>query len=50
VVETPVNLNKKQEELLRDFDESIRASKRTHDPRASSWLDSVKKFFEDLTS
>jgi molecular chaperone DnaJ len=49
-VETPVNLNAKQKTLLRDFDESIRTSKRTHDPRASSWLDSVKKFFEDITS
>ncbi|NIM28689.1 MAG: molecular chaperone DnaJ [Gammaproteobacteria bacterium] len=50
VVETPVNLNAKQKELLRNFDESIRTSKRTHDPRSSSWLDNVKKFFEDLTS
>lgn len=49
-VETPVNLNAKQKELLRAFDESIRESKRTHDPRASTWLDNVKKFFEDLTS
>jgi molecular chaperone DnaJ len=50
VVETPVNLSAKQKDILREFDESIRSSKRTHDPRASSWLDSVKKFFEDLTS
>ena len=50
VVETPVNLTGKQKELLNDFDKSIRASKRTHDPRASTWLDSVKKFFEEITS
>ena len=50
VVETPVNLSASQKELLREFDDSIRSSKRTHDPRASSWLSNVKKFFEDLTS
>ena len=50
VVETPVNLTAKQKDLLSAFDKSIHDSKRTHDPRASTWLDSVKKFFEDLTS
>jgi len=49
-VETPVNLNAKQKELMREFDQSIRDSKRTHDPRASSWLDSMKKFIGDITS
>jgi molecular chaperone DnaJ len=49
-VETPVNLSAKQKELLRDFEQSIRDSKRTHDPRASSWLDSMKKFFGDIGS
>jgi molecular chaperone DnaJ len=47
-VETPVNLSRKQKELLQAFDDSIRASKKTHDPKASSWLDSVKRFFEDI--
>jgi molecular chaperone DnaJ len=50
VVETPVNLTAKQKEVLRGFDDSIRDSECTHDPRASTWLHSVKKFFEDLTS
>ena len=49
-METPVNLNAKQKELMREFDQSIRDSKRTHDPRASSWLDSMKKFIGDITS
>jgi len=49
-VETPVNLTGKQKELLRQFDESIHSSKRTHDPRQSSWLDNVKKFFGDIAS
>lgn len=50
VVETPVNLTAKQKDMLRDFEKSIRNSKRTHDPRASTWLDSVKKFFDSITS
>jgi molecular chaperone DnaJ len=50
VVETPVNLTARQEELLSEFDESVRTSKRTHDPRASTWLDSVKNFFENIAS
>jgi molecular chaperone DnaJ len=50
LVETPVNLNRKQRELLEAFDESIRDSKKTHDPKSSSWLDNVKRFFEDIKS
>lgn len=50
VVETPVNLTAKQKQMLREFKKSIHESKRTHDPRASSWLDSVKTFFENITS
>lgn len=49
-VETPVNLSNKQKELLREFEDSIKDSKRTHDPKATSWLDSVKRFFEDIAS
>ena len=47
-IETPVNLSRKQKEHLQAFDDSIRDSKKTHDPKASSWLDSVKRFFEDI--
>ncbi|VFN03663.1 MAG: molecular chaperone DnaJ [Candidatus Kentron sp. G] len=47
-IETPVNLNKKQKELLRTFDESMRDGGKKHSPKASSWLDGVKKFFEDI--
>jgi len=49
-VETPVNLTAQQKELLQRFEDSIKGSKKTHDPKASSWLDSVKKFFEDIAS
>lgn len=48
VVETPVHLNKKQKELLKAFDDTLRSSSKTHDPKATSWLDSVKQFFEDI--
>ena len=47
-VETPVALGSRQKELLREFDQSLRGSKSTHDPKAMSWLDSVKRFFEGI--
>jgi molecular chaperone DnaJ len=43
VVETPVNLSKKQKELLTEFGETLEGS---HSPKHSSWLDKVKEFFE----
>ncbi|MEX2524187.1 MAG: molecular chaperone DnaJ [Gammaproteobacteria bacterium] len=49
VVETPVKLNKKQKELLKEFEESMNENSAKHSPRASSWLDGVKKFFEEMT-
>ncbi len=48
VVETPVNLTKRQEELLKEFDESVAAGQGKHAPQAHGWLDGVKSFFEDL--
>ena len=47
-VETPVNLSKRQRELLSELEESMRDSRRTHDPKATSWFDSVREFFEGL--
>lgn len=49
VVETPVNLSKKQKELLREFDQTMDADSEKHSPQASSWLDGVKKFFDSMT-
>ncbi|MBF2760261.1 MAG: molecular chaperone DnaJ [Ectothiorhodospiraceae bacterium AqS1] len=46
IVETPVNLNKQQKELLRQFDEAVSGSAKTHDPKSKSWLDSVRGFFD----
>jgi len=50
MVETPVNLTKEQKELLRQFDDSMNSNRKKHSPRENSWLDGVKRFFEDLTS
>jgi len=46
-VETPVKLSKQQKELLREFEESF-ADGQQHNPRASSWMDSVREFFDRL--
>ena len=47
-VETPVNLTRQQKELLLQLAESMHESGNAHTPQHSSWLDGVKKFFEDL--
>ena len=48
VIETPINLSKRQKELLYDFEDSMRDSKKTHDPKNSSWLNRMQSFFEGL--
>lgn len=45
-VETPVNLTKEQEELLRQLDNSFGKSKSTHRPKENTWVDNIKDFFE----
>jgi len=47
IVETPVRLNSKQKELLKEFETSLTNSGK-HSPRESTWLDGVKKFIDDL--
>ena len=47
-VETPVNLTKRQKELLEELNQSLQEDSVQHSPRSSSWLDGVKKFFEDM--
>jgi len=46
VVETPVNLNARQKELLSELQESMDGKK--HSPRSKGWFDGVKKFFEEM--
>lgn len=50
LVETPVKLNEKQKILLKEFGDSLNGeSNGKNSPRSKSFLDSVKKFFDDLT-
>ncbi len=49
-IETPVNLTKEQEELLRRFDESLKRGGDLHNPRESSWLKRLKGFFAASSS
>lgn len=50
-LETPVNLNSEQRELLEKFHETISGSNaQKHSPQAYSWLGGVKKFFDELRS
>jgi len=45
VVETPVNLNREQKELLEKLNQSLSEGGRKHSPKSKSWFDNVKKFF-----
>ncbi|MFN2287239.1 MAG: molecular chaperone DnaJ [Chromatocurvus sp.] len=48
VVETPVNLNKRQKELLDEFQETLGHGGHSQSPRQNSWFEGVKKFFDEL--
>ena len=50
VVETPVKLNAEQKELLEKFAQSMGKSVGKHSPNQNSWIDNMKKFFEDMKS
>ena len=47
-IETPVKLGSDQKELLRQFAHSLSNGGGKHSPKTSSWLDGVKKFFDDV--
>ena len=47
-VETPVNLTNEQKELLSKFDTTVRKGGDKHSPRADSWFDTVKRFFDRI--
>jgi molecular chaperone DnaJ len=46
VLETPVNLTRKQKDILREFQETMAPGKSGNSPEASSWVEKAKKFFE----
>ncbi|MEZ5525397.1 MAG: molecular chaperone DnaJ [Pseudomonadales bacterium] len=48
MVETPVNLNAEQKELLRKFQESLDHDGANQSPKKSSWFAGVKSFFDDM--
>jgi molecular chaperone DnaJ len=47
-IETPVKLTEEQKEQLRSFDASISGGGAKHNPRARSWFDGVRDFFERM--
>ena len=48
LVETPVNLTERQKELREELADTLEKNGEHHNPRGSSWLDSVRKFFEGM--
>jgi len=46
VVETPVNLTSRQRELLIELESINQRDGGRHNPRAKSWMDKVREFFE----
>ena len=49
-VETPVNLNKKQEDLIRELDKTVSGKNaKKHSPATSSFFGKVKELWDDLT-
>lgn len=48
MVETPVNLTSRQKALLEELAETLDQDGEHHNPRGSSWLDSVKSFFDRM--
>ena len=48
-VETPVNLTKRQKELLNEFQDALDGSSGTnHAPKKTSWFEGVKSFFDEM--
>jgi molecular chaperone DnaJ len=50
VVETPVDLNAEQKDLLRTIEKSLASDGKSHNPRQRSWLEGVKHFFGRMGS
>jgi len=50
LVETPVNLTKRQKELLQELDETLHEGGSKHSPQESSWTDKIKSFFDDIVT
>jgi molecular chaperone DnaJ len=48
VVETPVNLNKEQKELIRELKSGLDSHGDKQSPRKSNWFEGVKSFFDEM--
>lgn len=48
IVETPINLNNEQKDLLRKLEESLTKDNTSHSPNAMTWLNKVKKFIDNI--
>jgi len=48
VIETPVNLSSEQKDILKQFGELMEGNGVKHNPKHTTWMDGVKKFFEDM--
>ncbi|AKH70776.1 chaperone protein DnaJ [Spongiibacter sp. IMCC21906] len=46
-IETPVSLNKRQKELIKELQDSLEGDSK-QSPRSKSWFDGVKSFFDDM--
>jgi len=49
-VETPVNLTKRQRELIAELEETLQGGGSKHSPQESSWSDKIKSFFDDIVA
>jgi molecular chaperone DnaJ len=49
MVETPVNLTKRQQELLQEFDKAGRKGGKSHSPQSEGFFAKVRELWEDLT-
>lgn len=48
VVEVPVDLNRKQKDLLRAFGEAVDGDSGKHTPESAGWLSKAKQFFDKI--
>lgn len=48
VVETPVNLTREQNDLVKQLQASLESEGGNQSPRKSSWFEGVKSFFDDI--
>lgn len=48
VIETPVNLDKEQKQLLETFEKSLKSDKVNHYPKLMNWFENVKRFFDAI--